>query len=62
MIKYINGDLVYYINGEEWCAGLPVHLDMPVNKDGQGPLDDDDPEVDRITCWCGDDTCKRYED
>ena len=60
MTKYINGDEVYYFDGEEYCAGLPVHLSMPVNKDGQGPLDDNDPTFDRFVCWCGDDRCKKY--
>ena len=53
-------DEIYYIDGQEWRADLPVHLSMPVNKDGQGPLNNDDPNIDRIVCWCGDDACQKY--
>jgi hypothetical protein len=44
----------------EWAAGLPVHLAMDVNADGDGPLDKGDPTFDREACWCGDDGCRKY--
>ena len=50
-----------FIDGVEYDdGGMPVHIWMSVNKNGDGPLNDDDPEVDRIVCWCGDDTCTKY--
>lgn len=27
------------------------HIPIPINKDGEGPLLDNDPNVDRIICW-----------
>lgn len=42
-------------------GGLPVHVGIGINKDGQGPVDEDDPQFDRIICWCIDgDECKKY--
>lgn len=42
-------------------GGLPKHLPMPVNTEGQGPLgfnEDGSPETPaRIACWCGDAEC-----
>lgn len=37
-------------------GGLPVHLPMPVNAEGQGPLDDSETPA-RIVCWCADSGC-----
>ena len=31
---------------------LPKHCPMSVNSDGNGPLDDSDPNVARLDCWC----------
>jgi len=31
---------------------LPVHCPMSVNSEGHGPLDDHDPDVARLDCWC----------
>lgn len=38
-------------------AGMPKHLPMPVNADGQGPLNDSDPDIGAVVCWCGDPRC-----
>lgn len=37
-------------------GGLPVHLPMPVNADGQGPLDSTE-HPDHFVCWCADPDC-----
>ena len=37
---------------------IPEHLPMGVNKDGQGPVDEGDPEYDRTVCWCGKTGCE----
>jgi hypothetical protein len=44
----------------EWTDGLPTHIAMDVNADGDGPLDRDDPSFNRTVCWCGDDGCRKY--
>lgn len=36
-------------------GGLPTHLPMGVNKDGQGP--EDDAEAHHYECWCIDPDC-----
>ncbi len=36
-------------------GGLPVHLAMGVNEDGQGPVADD--EAHHYACWCGNPKC-----
>lgn len=33
-------------------TGMPVHLPMRLNADGQGPIDDDEPGM--WGCWCPD--------
>lgn len=35
--------------------GLPIHLPMPVNRMGQGPVDFDSPDIHHWVCWCGQD-------
>ena len=53
----------YWENGVEYCAGLPVHLMMPVDRRGNGPLCDDAPlcgccdPIAKWICWCGDKSC-----
>ena len=42
-------------------TGLPVHLGMPVNRDGQGPLDKGDPAFVGWQCWCGDPWCEAFQ-
>lgn len=41
---------------------LPEHLPIGINKDGQGPVAEDDPEFDRIICWCGDAGCLLFKE
>jgi len=36
-------------------GGLPVHLPMGVNQQGQGP--EDDSAAHHFECWCGDANC-----
>jgi hypothetical protein len=35
--------------------GLPVHLIIPVDENGDGPVPED--ETDHWACWCGDEHC-----
>ena len=37
---------------------MPEHFPIEVDKYGNGPVEGD--EVDRVVCWCGDDTCIEY--
>jgi len=41
-------------------AGLPKHLPIGVDKNGQGPVSERDPEFVRLECWCGEKNCKKY--
>lgn len=38
---------------------LPEHMLIPVNEDGDGPVDEADAA--RWVCWCGDDSCNGQE-
>jgi hypothetical protein len=41
---------------------VPEHLTIPVNKYGQGPLEDGDPTFDHYSCWCSSgDNCKEFK-
>lgn len=33
---------------------VPDHLPIPVDREGRGPLADNDPHFDHIECWCAD--------
>jgi hypothetical protein len=35
----------------------PAHMLIPVNVDGDGPLDIHDPDIAGYVCWCGDPDC-----
>lgn len=41
---------------------MPEHLIMGVNAKGCGPVDYDEDDFDHYECWCGDRTCKKYEE
>jgi hypothetical protein len=43
-----------YTYGED---GMPLHLPMAFNIDGQGPLNDSDPDIAYWGCWCGKNPC-----
>jgi hypothetical protein len=36
---------------------LPEHFLIGVNINGDGPIDENDPEFDHMTCWCSDPFC-----
>ena len=40
---------------------IPEHVSIGVNKQGQGPVDEADPEYDRTVCWCGVLGCRKFE-
>jgi len=37
-------DEIYYVDGVAYYADLPVHLSIGVNEDGDGPVDENDPD------------------
>ena len=39
---------------------LPEHFPIGVNKESQGPVMENEPDFDRIVCWCGDDSCRLH--
>ena len=41
-------------------GGLPVHLLIPVNANGQGPVSDE--ETVGYVCWCGTPNCDKWLD
>lgn len=43
-------------------GGLPIHLRMRVNKNGEGPIDDSDLTYDHDECWCGIKDCVKWEE
>ena len=53
-----------WVNGVEiGMDGLPVHMMMPVDRRGNGPLCDEAPlcgccdDIAKWICWCGDRSC-----
>lgn len=40
---------------------LPVHLLIPVDENGDGPLDIHDPNIAAFVCWCGNPDCEGPE-
>ena len=40
---------------------LPDHMKIGVTKDGNGPVDDQDPDFDHYACWCGKPGCQKYK-
>lgn len=39
---------------------IPEHCSMPVNEQGQGPVNPE--EAVGVVCWCGAEGCTAYED
>lgn len=39
---------------------LPEHVRIGLTVDGEGPVQDNEPEFDHWACWCGRDGCEEY--
>jgi hypothetical protein len=41
---------------------LPEHFPIGVDKNGNGPILEDESQFDHIECWCSNNQCEKYKE